>query len=304
MKLSTLINPRLVKCGLTSGGKDEALAELVKLLVATEPGLTEPEILAALAEREKQGPFSMGRGIAFPHARTEKVNDFTIVLGTSPAGVDFKSADGVRVRVVILFVIPKKHSNLYLQTLAAFLNFFTVEANSKRVLEAKTGEEVVAAIEALSSKPKEALPAPAANGVATLAPGSTLARAIEALAAARSESLPVVDAEGNLVGELTSSAILQMGIREHLLSLATPASLSSGGSLDSALRQRTESTIESLGLISANGFPTVQEEDGPLEVAIRLAGASRGAYVLRGRKLVGQVGAAEVLRRLAAKAER
>jgi mannitol/fructose-specific phosphotransferase system IIA component (Ntr-type) len=303
MKLSALINPRLVRCSMAARTKDEALQELVKLLVASEAGLTDAEILAALAEREKQGPFSMGKGIAFPHARTEKVRDFTIVLGTSPAGIDFKAADGVKVRILILFVIPKKHSNLYLQTLAAFLNFFTVESNTQRVLEAKTGEDVVATIDGLSSRPAPAAPVATNGHVASIPSGTTLARALDALAAARAEALPVVDGEGNLVGELTAGSVLQLGVRDHLLSLATPATLSGVGSLEQALRQKADATIESLALVHSNGFPTVQEEETSLEVAIRLAGSGRTAYVLKGRRLVGTLGPAELLRRLL-KAER
>ncbi len=300
MKLSTLLNPKLVRCGVKSPAKDEALAELVELLVSAEPGLSKAEVLAALAEREKQGPFSMGKGIAFPHARTEKVKDFTIVLGIAPAGVDFKAADGVRVRIIILFVIPKKHSNLYLQTLAAFLNFFTVDPNTQRVLEAKSGDEVIAAIDAASAKPREASLAPI-NGPVVVTPTTTLARAIEMLAAAKAEALPVVDADGNLVGELSAASLLQLGVREHLLSLATPTAFSGSGSIDQAIRQRGDTTLESLQVISPNGFPTVQEDEPSLEVAIRLAGAGRPAYVLRGRKLVGSLGPTELLRRFSAR---
>src|SRR5258705_400583 len=118
MRLSSLLNPKLVKCGLSATTKEEALAEVARILSSAEPSLSETELLAALAEREKLGPFSMGKGIAFPHARTEKVKDFSIVLGTSPEGLDFRAPDGHKVHVVILFAIPKKHSNLYLHTRA------------------------------------------------------------------------------------------------------------------------------------------------------------------------------------------
>lgn len=303
MKLSSLINPRLAVCGLAATTKDEALGRMVRTLVAAEPGLTEPEVMAALAEREKQGPFSMGKGIAFPHARTEKVKDFTVVFATVPGGVDFKAPDGVRVRIIILFVIPKKHSNLYLQTLAAFLNFFTVEQNVQRVLEAKTGEEAVAAIDALSSRPREVSGGPSA--VPSVTSGSTLAKTIETILASKGDAVPVVDAEGNLAGEVTAGSILQFGVREHLLSLATPATLAGVGTVDQMIRHRGEATIESLGLVHANGFSTVQEEESTLDVTVRLAGSGgRGAYVLRGRKLVGHLSPLDLLRRITAKPEK
>ena len=302
MRLSSLLNPKLVKCGLSATTKEEALAEVARILSAVEPSLTEPELLAALAEREKLGPFSMGKGIAFPHARTEKVKDFSIVLGTSPGGLDFRAPDGHKVHIVILFAIPKKHSNLYLHTLAAFLNFFTVEGNMKRILEARSGEELIAVIDALSVRGRETV-VPQGPGYPTaLTPQTTVTKALETLSAARGESLPVLDGEGNLVGELTSAAILQLALRDHLLALSAPGVLSPGPSLEKALRQHADSPVHTVpGLVATNGFRTVQEDDTPLQMAAALAQAGRtSAYVLRGTKLVGTITAAEVLRRLGA----
>jgi len=304
MRLSSLLNPKLVRCGLAAHTKEEALAETAAILSSAEPSLSQAELLAALAEREKLGPFSMGKGIAFPHARTEKVKDFSIVLGTSPEGLDFRAPDGHRVHIVILFAIPKKHSNLYLHTLAAFLNFFTAEGNLKKVLEAKSGEDLIASIDALSTRGRETvvLHAPAAAPTG-LTPHTTVSKAFEALSAARSEALPVVDGEGNLVGELTSAAILQLALRDHLLALSAPGVLSPGPSLEKALRQHADSAIHSVsGLVATNGFRTVQEDDTPLQMAASLAqgGRSTMAYVLRGTRLVGTITAAEILRRLGA----
>jgi mannitol/fructose-specific phosphotransferase system IIA component (Ntr-type) len=304
MRLSSLLNPKLVRCGLASRTKEEALSEMSSILSAAEPSLSQAELLAALAEREKLGPFSMGKGIAFPHARTEKVKDFSIVLGTSPEGLDFRAPDGHRVHVVILFAIPKKHSNLYLHTLAAFLNFFTADGNLKRVLEAKSGEELISTIDGLSTKGRETVvlhaAAPSPQG---LTPQTTLAKAFEALTAAKVESMPVVDAEGHLVGELTTAAILQLALRDHLLALSAPGVLSPGPSLEKALRQHADSPIHTVaGLIATGGYRVVQEDDTPLQMAATLAqgGRTTTAYLLRGLRLVGTITAGELLRRLGA----
>jgi mannitol/fructose-specific phosphotransferase system IIA component (Ntr-type) len=303
VKLSALLKPKLVRCGLAARTKEEALAELARVLVAAEPSLTVPELLTALAEREKLGPFSMGKGIAFPHARTEKVGDFSIVLGTSPGGLDFRAPDGHKVHVVLLFAIPKRHSNLYLHTLAAFLNFFAAEGNLQRVAEAKTAEELIAAVDVLGARTREpGVPAPGAAAPPGLTPQTTVARALEALAAARSETMPVVDPDGNLAGEISTVAILRLALRDHLLALSAPGVLSPGPSLEKALRPHADSPIGTVpGLISTNGFRTVQEDDAPIQMAACLAqGEPATAYVLRGAKLVGTVTAGEVLRRLGA----
>lgn len=298
MKLAPILNPTLVKCGLAAKGKEEALEEMLQVMASGTPGVTLPELRAALADREKLGPFSMAKGSAFPHARTEKVQDFRIAVGTCPQGLDFKAPDGLPIRIVVLFVIPKKHSNLYLHTLAQFLNLFSSEEALSRIVAAKTGAELVAAVDAAQSRPPGvALGVP----VAAVTPQTPLSKALEALAAAKAEALPVVDGEGLLVGELTAAALLQMGVREHLLRLANAATLQGGpGSLDQVLRSHGDAPLESLGVVNSNGFKTVQEDEPLLDMAVKLCHAgARGAYVLRGKRLVGSVTIGEILKRVA-----
>jgi len=297
MKLSSLLNPKLIKCGLAAKSKDEALEEMLQVMAAGTPGVTVLELKAALAEREKLGPFSMAKGSAFPHARTEKVTDFRIAIGTAPQGLDFKAPDGNLIRLVVLFVIPKKHSNLYLTTLAQFLNLFAAEENLLKAAHAKTGEDLVAAVDSLSVRPTGA---PMATGLASVTPATPLSKAVEIFAATRAESLPVVDAEGNLVGELSAGALLQLGVREHFLHLSSSAALQTGGSIESALRSHAEAPLDSLGVLSTNGYRTVQEDEPIVEMAVKLCHAgARGAYVLRGRRLVGSVTTGEILKKIA-----
>lgn len=297
MKLSSLLNPKLIKCGLAAKTKDEALEEMLEVMAAGTPGVTVPELKAALAEREKLGPFSMAKGSAFPHARTEKVSDFRIAVGTAPQGLDFKAPDGNLIRVVVLFVIPKKHSNLYLTTLAQFLNLFASEENLLKAAQAKTGEDLIAAVDACSVRPSAA---PVASGLATVTPQTPLSKAVEIFSVTRAEALPVVDGDGNFVGELTAGSLLQLGVREHFLHLTTAATLQAGGSIESVLRSHGDASLDSLGVLSANGFRTVQEDEPLIEMAVKLCHAgARGAYVLRGKRLVGSVTTGEILKKIA-----
>jgi mannitol/fructose-specific phosphotransferase system IIA component (Ntr-type)/CBS domain-containing protein len=296
MKLSSLLHPKLIKCGLAARTKDEALEEMLEVMAAGTPGVTVPELRAALAEREKLGPFSMAKGSAFPHARTEKVTDFRIAIGTAPQGLDFKAPDGNLIRLVVLFVIPKKHSNLYLTTLAQFLNLFGSEENLLKAAQAKSAEDLISAVDTCAVRPS----APLASGLATVTPQTPLSKAVEIFSVTRAEALPVVDADGNFVGELTAGALLQLGVREHFLHLTSSATLQAAGSIETVLRSHGDASLESLGVLSSNGYRTVQEDEPLLEMAVKLCHAgARGAYVLRGRRLVGSVTTGEILKKIA-----
>jgi mannitol/fructose-specific phosphotransferase system IIA component (Ntr-type) len=287
MKLSSLLDPRLIKCGLSARTKEEALDEIVQVMAEATPGVTARELRTALAEREKLGPFSMAKGGAFPHARTEKVSDFRIALGIAPEGIDFKAPDGNPVRVVVLFAVPKKHSDLYLQTLGQFLNLFSVGEAAQRIVKARTPEDLVAAVDAASSCPTDST---RLRAVPCVTGRTLLASALEVMSANNVEAIPVVDAEGNLVGELATSALLNLGAREMS---------GSPSPLEAALRAYESTPLEGLDVIATNGYCAVQEDEPLVEMAAKLSTAgARMAYVLRGRKLVGTVSAGEVLRRL------
>jgi len=287
MKISSLLDPRLIKCGLSARTKEEALDEIVQVMAGATPDVTAAELRAALAEREKLGPFSMAKGGAFPHARTEKVSDFRIAVGTAPEGIDFKAPDGNPVRVVVLFAVPKRHSDLYLQTLGQLLNLFSVGQAARRIVKARTPEELVAAVDAASSRPTDSTRLRAVPCVTGQTP---LSEALEAMSSNNLEAVPVVDAEGNLVGELASPAILGLGAREKD---GPPMPL------EEALRAYESTPLEGLDVIATSGYCAVQEDEPLVEMAAKLSTArARTAYVLRGRKLVGTVSAAEVLRRL------
>lgn len=285
MNLSSLLDPKLIRCGLSARTKEEALDEVVRLMAGGTPGLTARELRTALAEREKLGPFSMAQGGAFPHARTEKAATFRIAVGTAPSGIDFKAPDGNPVRVVVLFAVPKKHSDLYLRTLSQFLNLFSVREAARRIVQARTPEELVAVIGELSAGvPGEA----AARPVPVVTGQTPLGRALEIMSSGRLEAVPVVDEEGNLVGEIAASALLRLEVP------------GASAPLEAALRTRADSPVGSLDLVATNGYQAIQEDEPLMEVAAKLSAAgARQAYVLRGRRLIGVVTAGEVLRKLA-----
>jgi len=303
MKLSSLLHPKLIKPGLLARTKEETLREMVEVLVTFDPALAADEIMQALAERERLGPFSMGKGAAFPHARTEKVKEFTIVIGTVPDGIDFRAPDGNPIRVIVLFVIPKKHSNLYLQTLAQFLSVFATEGQIGKILAARSGEELVAVLEAFGGKKESAVRDSMGSSPPPVQPSTSLARTVDLMVQSRTEALPVLDEEGNLMGEATAAAILRLGLREYVSTLGHSATLKVTEPFDGLLRIHGETALENLpGVVLADSFETVQEEAPLLETAFRLTrSGSAEAYVLKGRRLVGQVSMTDLLQRISGK---
>lgn len=277
MKLSTLVNPSYVKCPLSSKTKEEALAELARH-VALTAGLSETEILEPLQARERQGPFSMSKGVAYPHARTDKLADFVIAIGTCPEGLDFGAPDGYAIRMVVMFLVPKKHSNLYLHTLALFLNTFSNEQRAIEVSRIASPRELVTHLEKYETDgqrqrhPLEDVLKP----IPVLRLTDTLARATETILSNKLDRIPVVAEGDQLLGEVTLNALLKF---------AGPES-----------KQRT---LESVKGDVVREALAVQESATLHDVAAKLSQENVSVvYVLRNRKLLGAVNPEELLRKL------
>lgn len=278
MRLTPLIQPAFVSCPLKGKTKDDVVHELAGMVARAGIGIQEKEIMDTLHARERQGPFSMGKGLAFLHARTEKVKDFTLGIGTSPSGLDFGAPDGRPVRLVVLMVVPKKHSNLYLYAMASFLNLFSSESNMMRASTAQTSADLVRLFDefegnARQKSPLEELIQP----TPFLRMNQTIAQAVDVVLANKVDQIPVVSASEELIGEITLTSLLKL-----------------------ATSPEKDRKLEEIGPEALKAARVVVQDSTPLqELAERLSKESTSvAYVVRDRRLIGQINPVELLRRM------
>lgn len=278
VKLYELVRPRQIQCPLRGRVKEEILLELAERVAATVPGLAKDEILDMLRARERQGPFSMGKGVAFPHARVDRIKEMTIAIGTCPEGVDFRSPDGQLVRLVVLFLVPRRHSNLYLHTLATFLSCFTNEKNLQRAVQACNAEEFIAVLQQIESQQqRQSSLEDLIQPTPFLRLTQSVAHAIETILANQVERIPVVDSGEELAGEVTLTSLLKFATPEHKQRPLQEV----GDQVISRPRVVVPDTT-SLSDLAA----LLSRENTPV------------AYVVRDRRLIGQINPVELLRKM------
>ncbi|MBP8130509.1 MAG: PTS sugar transporter subunit IIA [Candidatus Hydrogenedentes bacterium] len=109
MRLADFLRPDLIKMNMEARSREEAIAELLDVLVqAHEVSYARRDgVLEALLDRESILGTGMEYGVAIPHAMSELVDDTVAALGTVPAGIPFESLDGAPTRLVLLMVSPK-----------------------------------------------------------------------------------------------------------------------------------------------------------------------------------------------------
>lgn len=105
---ASLFCPACIEHIPNNAPKQDVLEQLLRCLVNAQLLIqTEvPKILNALMSRERIGSTALGKGLAFPHLRTEAVDEFVGAIGLAPEGIDFQSLDGDSTKLVLLVLGP------------------------------------------------------------------------------------------------------------------------------------------------------------------------------------------------------
>ena len=120
MLLMDLLSEDVIEPNLRATTRDEALAELVDLLVSTGSLTSEARDRAfhAVVAREERQSTGLGSGVAIPHGTCADVDEVVAALGIQRSGVPFKAIDDEPVRLVILLLVPPNLLQAHIRTLA------------------------------------------------------------------------------------------------------------------------------------------------------------------------------------------
>jgi len=118
MKISELLNEKLIIADLKARAKQQALEEMVACLAAARHDIDARELYAVLIEREKLGSTGIGNGIAIPHGKLDGLDNICLVFARSASGIDFDSLDGRPAHLFFLLVAPSNSAGVHLKALA------------------------------------------------------------------------------------------------------------------------------------------------------------------------------------------
>ncbi len=143
MKLANLLMERRINMDLRARTKDEAVRELLDMIVDEGVSFDYAEVLRSVREREEVEDTSYGHGFAFPHARTDAVNEMYVLIGIARSGLEGKTYDNIPVRVVCLLLTPSSIAKLYLQTLSGLATFARTPGILEKILATDNPADVV-----------------------------------------------------------------------------------------------------------------------------------------------------------------
>ncbi len=217
MKLANLLMERRIKMNLVSKTKEEAVLELLELIASEGIELNLGVILEAIREREEVENTSYGRGFAFPHARTDAVNEMFILVGVSKEGLEDMGLDGDPVHVVCLLLTPSTIAKLYLQTLSGLAAFARADGTLEQVLAAATKADLIKLIGNTGvTVDKELMVKDVMRQkVAKVTPDDTLKEVANRMFRNRLSALAVVDEHDRLVGVIDDRDLIKAALPDY-----------------------------------------------------------------------------------------
>ena len=123
MDLADIIVKDGVRACVSVGGKKDLLETMARLL-APHADCSDGRIFDVLIERERLGSTGTGKGIAIPHGRLEGITRIMGAFVTLEKAVDFASADGEDVNLVMALIAPVDAGGDHLNALSLVSRFF------------------------------------------------------------------------------------------------------------------------------------------------------------------------------------
>ena len=217
MKLANLLMERRISMSIRARTKDEAVRELLEMIPSEGISLNYDAILKSIREREEIENTSYGHGFAFPHSRTDAVNEMYILIGISRQGLEDKTSDGVPVHVVCLLLTPSTIAKLYLQTLSGLAAFARTEGSLNKVLAAATKTDLIKLVADTNvTVDKELMVKDVMrHNVATVTPDDTLKEVANRMFRYRLSALAVVDETSRLLGVINDRDLIKAALPDY-----------------------------------------------------------------------------------------
>jgi mannitol/fructose-specific phosphotransferase system IIA component (Ntr-type) len=140
--LTDLLDEKQVILGLRSRKVPNALREIIELLAQNGKIQNTQEFFEKVLAREEAHASAVENGVAFPHARTDLVDEIVLGVGRSRAGIPF-GHNGVRARLIFVIGVPERLVNDYLICVGTLVRVVRDDAIRSALLHAQTPREFV-----------------------------------------------------------------------------------------------------------------------------------------------------------------
>lgn len=147
MRITDLLDERSICLNGSPTSKEDALNQMVALMVKSGNIKDEEAYKKQVYLREEEGTTGIGEGIAIPHGKCEAVEKAGLAAMVVPKGVEFEALDGEPVQLIFLIAAPNTEDNVHLEVLSKLSALLMNEDFSRNLKQAKSVEEFLRIID-------------------------------------------------------------------------------------------------------------------------------------------------------------
>ena len=152
MRITDLLDARSILLNASPKSKNEALDQIVDLMVKSEKINDKEAYRKQVYAREEESTTGIGEGIAIPHGKCDAVTKPGLAAMVVKDGVDFDSLDGEPVTLMFLIAAPNTEDNIHLDVLSKLSVLLMNEEFTEALRNAETVEEFMGIINDVDEK--------------------------------------------------------------------------------------------------------------------------------------------------------
>ncbi|HTD01229.1 MAG TPA: PTS sugar transporter subunit IIA [Chthoniobacterales bacterium] len=143
--LADLVDPKQITLNLRAETQEEAMREIVGLLVGAGKIDNPEKFLEQLKAREAANSTYAADGVAFPHARTKLVDEIVVGIGRSEAGIPW-TGKGEVAHLIFLIAVPERLISDYLVVVGTIARTTKDRPLRTLMLHAESMDEFIATL--------------------------------------------------------------------------------------------------------------------------------------------------------------
>lgn len=117
-KLTDIVTPDLINLNLVGTTQDAVIDEMIGVLERNGAVRADGDFKQAILAREQESSTGIGMNIAIPHGKSDAVLKPSVVFGIQQDGVDWKSLDGSKAKLIFMIAVPRNSKqNAHLKVL-------------------------------------------------------------------------------------------------------------------------------------------------------------------------------------------
>jgi len=145
MKISDILEEKLIVANLSAKTKEEVINSMVEVISQSPKVLDKEKVRGAIFEREKIMSTGVGNGFAIPHGKTDAVADIVAAFGVTAEPIDYQSLDDKPARLVFLLVGKDSMVGPHIKLLSRISRLMNKEEFRNKLMMSKSSHEILEA---------------------------------------------------------------------------------------------------------------------------------------------------------------